>query len=117
MPHVRCGPWLTHDTITLCLWRQRAPHGIFAAEAHVYPQRREQEIEELPQDNMGIDPPQDLTHPHPEAVNLGKTPGPGERQDNQDASQEETPETEGLTPPHRWPYANQSEDAPDNEPE
>ena len=117
MPHVRSGPWLAHDTITLRLWRQRAPHGVFAAEAHVHPQRREEEIEEYTQDNAGIDPPQDLTHAHPEAIDLGETPGPGKRQGYQDASQEEAPQPEGLTTPHRWPYANKSKDAPDNEPE
>jgi len=80
MPHVGRGPWLAHDTITLRLWRQRAPHGVLAAETHAQAQRREEAVEEHTQDNAGIDPPQDLTHSHPEAIDLGETPGPGERQ-------------------------------------
>src|SRR5215831_11879464 len=104
MPHVRRGPWLAHDPITLRLWRQCTPHRVLAAEAHEQPQRCEEEIEEGTQDNAGIDPPQDLTHGHPEAIDLCETPGPGERQGHQETSQDEAPQTEGLTTPHRWPY-------------
>lgn len=42
------------------------------------PQRREQEIEEYPQDQMGIDPPQDLPMVIQRAIDLRETPGPGE---------------------------------------
>jgi len=90
MEHVRRGPWLAHDTIAL---RLRGKD----------PMRREEEIEEYPQDNTGIDPPQDFPHGHPEAIDVGETPRPGESQDNERASQDEAPQTERLTAPHRRP--------------
>lgn len=117
MPHVGRGPWLAHDTITLRLWGQRAPHGVFATEAHVEPHRGEEEVEDRPQDHAGVEPPQELAHRHPEAINTGETPGPNEPQDQQEASQDEAPQAEGVAMPYRWPDANQHENTPDNKPE
>src|SRR5262249_2996375 len=89
-------------------------HRVLAAPAHEQPHRCKEATEEHAEEKTRIHPPQDFSHSHPEAIDVGKTPGPSQCQDYQEAAQDEASQTRGLPMPHHWPYANQGEDAPHN---
>src|SRR5687768_15592376 len=107
MTHVRSGTRLTQDTIAFLLGCQGAPHRILAAKPHEQAYRRKDAIEDHSEENSGVDPPQDLTHLHPDAIDLPKAAWQDERQDHQHPSQDEGPQPWRLPPPDCRPQADE----------